>query len=129
LALACESTVLINLSDGDLDRCVVLGLDDAVGGAALAGDITEDEVSFNCISPRDFCGAYLLLGLPTGQRVLPCRSPCWRFLDGGIVRLLFVLEDVVVSWGIFVQESKIDVGANLASFLWSRALAQTRACR
>jgi hypothetical protein len=42
LALACESTVLINLSHGDLDGCVVLGLDDAVGGAALAGDVTED---------------------------------------------------------------------------------------
>jgi hypothetical protein len=42
LALACESTVLINLSHGDLDGCVVLSLDDAVGGAALAGDVTED---------------------------------------------------------------------------------------
>jgi hypothetical protein len=39
LALACESTVLVNLSYGDLDRCVILGLDDAVGCAALAGDV------------------------------------------------------------------------------------------
>jgi hypothetical protein len=41
LALACVSAVLVNLADGDLDRCVVLGLDDAVGGAALAGDVTR----------------------------------------------------------------------------------------
>jgi hypothetical protein len=40
LALACESAVLVNLSNGDLDGCVVLGLDNAVGGAALAGDVT-----------------------------------------------------------------------------------------
>lgn len=30
---------LVNLGDGDLDRGVVLGLDDAVGGRALAGDV------------------------------------------------------------------------------------------
>jgi hypothetical protein len=40
LALACESTILIHLSDGDLDRCVVLGLDDSVGCAAFARDVT-----------------------------------------------------------------------------------------
>jgi hypothetical protein len=42
LGLACESSTLINLSDGDLNRCVVLGLDDAVGCAALAGDVAEE---------------------------------------------------------------------------------------
>lgn len=30
---------LVNLGDGDLDGGVVLGLDDAVGGRALAGDV------------------------------------------------------------------------------------------
>lgn len=30
---------LVNLGDGNLDRGVVLGLDDAVGGRALAGDV------------------------------------------------------------------------------------------
>lgn len=40
LGLAGESAVLIDLCDGDLDGTVVLGLDDAVGGAALAGDVT-----------------------------------------------------------------------------------------
>jgi len=39
LALACESTILINLADGDLDRGVVLGLDDAVGGRAFSWDV------------------------------------------------------------------------------------------
>lgn len=43
LVLALNSTaVLVNLGDGDLDRAVVLGLDDAVGGTALAGDVTGD---------------------------------------------------------------------------------------
>lgn len=33
------TTVLVDLGDGDLDRAVILGLDDAVGRAALAGDV------------------------------------------------------------------------------------------
>lgn len=40
LVLAGVATVLVNLCDGDLDGTVVLGLDDAVGCAALAGDVT-----------------------------------------------------------------------------------------
>ena len=54
LALACESAVLINLANRDLDRCVVLCLDNAVGGAALAGDVTVKtiEISFNSYSSR-----------------------------------------------------------------------------
>jgi hypothetical protein len=39
LVLAGVSAVLVDLADGDLDGCVVLGLDDAVGGAALAWDV------------------------------------------------------------------------------------------
>jgi hypothetical protein len=40
VVLALDGTaVLVNLGDGDLDRAVILGLDDAVGGAALAGDV------------------------------------------------------------------------------------------
>jgi hypothetical protein len=38
LVLAGVSAVLIDLSNGDLDGSVVLGLDDAVGCAALAWD-------------------------------------------------------------------------------------------
>jgi hypothetical protein len=34
------AAVLVDLGDVDLDGAVVLGLDDAVGGAALAGDVT-----------------------------------------------------------------------------------------
>ena len=46
VVLAGDGTaVLVNLGDGDLDRAVVLGLDDAVGGAALAGDVTGRKVS------------------------------------------------------------------------------------
>jgi hypothetical protein len=32
LGIASVAAVLVNLGDGDLDRCVVLGLDDASGG-------------------------------------------------------------------------------------------------
>jgi hypothetical protein len=39
LAFAGESAVLVNLSYGDLDGGMVLGLDDAVGGAALSWDV------------------------------------------------------------------------------------------
>lgn len=40
VVLAGDSTAgLVDLGDGDLDRGVVLGLDDAVGGRALAGDV------------------------------------------------------------------------------------------
>ena len=43
VVLALDSTaVLVNLGDGDLDGTVVLGLDDAVGSAALAGDVAGD---------------------------------------------------------------------------------------
>lgn len=40
MVLAGDSAaVLVNLGDGDLDGGVVLGLDDAVGGAALARNV------------------------------------------------------------------------------------------
>jgi hypothetical protein len=44
VVLALDGTaVLVNLGDGELDGSVVLGLDDAVGGAALARDVTEKQ--------------------------------------------------------------------------------------
>jgi hypothetical protein len=39
LVLAGVAAVLVNLADGDLYGGVVLGLDDAAGGAAFAGDV------------------------------------------------------------------------------------------
>lgn len=42
VVLAGDGTaVLVNLGDRDLDGAVILGLDDAVGGAALARDVTK----------------------------------------------------------------------------------------
>ena len=41
LVLAGGAAVLVNLCDGKLDRGVVLGLDDAVGGRALAWDVAK----------------------------------------------------------------------------------------
>lgn len=43
LVLAGVAAVLVNLADGDLDRGVVVGLDDAVGGAALAGHVAVEK--------------------------------------------------------------------------------------
>lgn len=45
LVVTGVASVLVNLADGDLDRGVVLGLDDAVGGAALAWDQTVSNPS------------------------------------------------------------------------------------
>lgn len=38
-----RAAVLVDLGDGNLDGTVVLGLDDPVGGAALAGDVAGNE--------------------------------------------------------------------------------------
>lgn len=40
-----DATVGIDVSDGDLDGSVVLGLDDAASGSALSGDVKVDEVT------------------------------------------------------------------------------------
>lgn len=42
LVLAGVATVLVNLANGELDRGVVVGLNDAVGGAALAGHVAVE---------------------------------------------------------------------------------------
>jgi hypothetical protein len=42
LVLTSVATVLVNLADGELDGGVVVGLDDAVGGAALAGHVAVE---------------------------------------------------------------------------------------
>ncbi|KAI9172206.1 hypothetical protein HJFPF1_01699 [Paramyrothecium foliicola] len=50
------AAVLVNLGDRNLDGTVVLGLDDAVGGAALAGDVAGRE-KFQYFTPfRDGVG-------------------------------------------------------------------------
>jgi len=44
VVLALDGTaVLVDLGDGNLNRGVILGLDDAVRGAALARDVTVNE--------------------------------------------------------------------------------------
>lgn len=43
--LAGVAAVLVNVADGDLHRGVVIGLDDAVGSAAFAGDVASSIVS------------------------------------------------------------------------------------
>lgn len=93
VVLALDGTaVLVNLGDGDLDRAVILGLDDAVGGAALAGDVTGDAVSVSLsflrkslnpiskvrsyrstISPRSFSILADLRGVVLGDFEWLCR--------------------------------------------------------
>ena len=41
LVLAGVPAVFVDLANGELDRGVVLGLDDAVGGRALPGDVAR----------------------------------------------------------------------------------------
>lgn len=63
LALACESTILINLANGDLDGCMILGLDNAVGGTALSGDVKVDEFTLVVFHLGGFC-AYEIVRSP-----------------------------------------------------------------
>jgi hypothetical protein len=73
LVLAGVATVLVDLADGDLDGGVVVGLDDAVGGAALAGDVAvgkERERLVLCVLQYSMLlvHGYLLLLLVSGNR-------------------------------------------------------------
>jgi hypothetical protein len=70
------AAVLVDLGDGDLDGAVVLGLDDAVGGAALAGDVAGT-MSFSISA-----GIRLGEGAHTGPRSHHGRSPFRRCLEG-----------------------------------------------
>lgn len=44
--LSGSATLGGNVGNGDLDRGVVLGADDAVGGAALAGDVAAQDIRY-----------------------------------------------------------------------------------
>lgn len=44
-----ELSLLVDLSDVDLDRGVVLGRDEAVGGRALAGDVKVDNLALQVV--------------------------------------------------------------------------------
>lgn len=47
LILTSVATVFVDLPDGNLNRGVVVGLDDAVGGTALAGDVAAFQKTQN----------------------------------------------------------------------------------
>ena len=77
LVLASVTAVLVNLGDGDLDRAVVLGLDDAVGRAALAGDVPAQRKNHGLVkgyvlsffhSLLDSGGLVLVLVLVRGKK-------------------------------------------------------------
>lgn len=48
-----HATVGIDVSDGDLDGSVVLSLDDAASGSALAGDVKVNKVSLCNVNVYD----------------------------------------------------------------------------
>lgn len=81
VVLAGDSTaVLVDLGNGDLDRAVVLGLDDAVGSAALARDVAgRESISISAFLRR---GRVKVL---TGRRSRHGRSPFWLCGRGGLV--------------------------------------------
>lgn len=73
--LAGVAAVLVNVADGDLHRGVVVGLDDAVGSAAFAGDVASSIVSL--LFFLKFSKRYFNEGGPTDRQSLPFRSPFW----------------------------------------------------
>jgi hypothetical protein len=70
LVLAGVATVLVDLADGDLHGGVVLGLDDAVGGAALAWDETmrENLVSIPFLLQVCMLGVVVFIGFEGSMR-------------------------------------------------------------
>lgn len=102
LSLASESAVLVDLGDADLNRAVVLGLDDAVGGAALAGDVTARS---RYVSPCLSCLPLLCVSFCRSGGALCSVGGRKSRDDGGIVQVdkvsAFVLHgDGVVRWGV-----------------------------
>lgn len=103
------AAVLVNLGDGDLDGGVVLGLDDAVGGAALARNVAirrkkDKRLAWDSryrifgvvalfprkLPPLDFVSRAGISwdssvwggGFLTDRRSRPCRSPLLRLAFG-----------------------------------------------
>jgi hypothetical protein len=74
LVLASVAAVLVNLADGDLDGGVVVGLDDPVGGAALAGHVEIDDLSL-VVLHFGGCGVGVLTG--DGEVEERCPHPGW----------------------------------------------------
>lgn len=74
------TAVLVNLGDGDLDGAVVLGLDDAVGSAALARDVAgRTRISISAFLQQDVAKVL------TGRRSRHGRSPFWLCGRGDVV--------------------------------------------
>lgn len=95
-----SAAVLVDLGNGDLDRAVVLGLDDAVGSAALARDVAGSTISIStflqqsCVkspyrstmSPRSFSISAVWEGGSGDDRGVVWRKKCCREPFGGIQR-------------------------------------------
>jgi hypothetical protein len=67
------AAVLVNLGDGDLDGTVVFGLDDAVGGAALARDVAVMPTLVSLFLSYAYCSSSPRI--LTGRRYHHGRSP------------------------------------------------------
>jgi hypothetical protein len=75
LVVAGVATVLIDLADADLNGAVVLGLDDAAGGAALAGDVDCAVVLALCDS--NIVGEARIGGVEIPRRCRPRQRADW----------------------------------------------------
>jgi hypothetical protein len=76
VVLASIAAVLVDFGDGDLDRGVVLGLDDAVGSGALAGDVAmREEVMLGYAVEDCECDGCIGEGARTGRQARRVRSP------------------------------------------------------
>jgi hypothetical protein len=76
LVLTGVTAVLIDFGDGKLYTGMVLGFDDAVGRAALAGDVAAKR--WDIRNDSEGIGEALVTGAEkklTDLRVLPCRFP------------------------------------------------------
>lgn len=103
MCLAGNGTaVLVNLGNGDLDRAVILGLDDAVGSAALAGDVAVNR-SRNISTPsfflanRFWISNWYCLGVLGAVLQIDDLATVVLHLDG-FVRVFGDVEVVVMRW-------------------------------
>ena len=89
LTLACEPTVVVNFANRDLDRRVVLGLDNAVGCAAFARNIAKEELKSALLellkTEISLVAIEIVRGL-TGRQDLLYHFPFWRLFDSVSLR-------------------------------------------
>jgi hypothetical protein len=76
VVLASVAAVLVDFGDRNLDRGVILGLDNAIGSGALAGDVAiREEVMLEYAVEDCECDECIGEGARTGRQARRVRSP------------------------------------------------------